>query len=182
MFNAAQEQFGGNPFTALVNNANRANAGSANPQAGQENRAPLPNPWGGAPGTTAGSSGTPTGTASTTETNAGPPGGIGGTSAMAGMFNSPGMQSLMQQMVENPQMMQSMMNAPYVQNMLQQLGSNPNLAEQMILNNPLFSGKLFFFFKACFFLNILIVNCLFRKCCIEGSNENYDAQLCGSAK
>ena len=51
----------------------------------------------------------------------------------------------MQQMVENPQMMQSMMNAPYVQNMLQQLGSNPNLAEQMILNNPLFSGKLFFF-------------------------------------
>ena len=158
MFNAAQEQFGGNPFTALVNNANRANAGSANPQAGQENRAPLPNPWGGAPGTTAGSSGTPTGTASTTETNAGPPGGIGGTSAMAGMFNSPGMQSLMQQMVENPQMMQSMMNAPYVQNMLQQLGSNPNLAEQMILNNPLFSGKLFFFFKACFFLNILIVN------------------------
>lgn len=41
MFNAAQEQFGGNPFAALVNSS----ASSANPQAGQENRAPLPNPW-----------------------------------------------------------------------------------------------------------------------------------------
>lgn len=50
MFNAAQEQFGGNPFAALVNNAG-APAGSANPQAGQENRAPLPNPWSGSPST-----------------------------------------------------------------------------------------------------------------------------------
>lgn len=48
----------------------------------------------------------------------------------------------MQQMVENPQLMQSMMSAPYVQNMLQQMGSNPQLAEQMIVNNPLFASKL----------------------------------------
>ena len=48
MFNAAQEQFGSNPFAALVNNGG-ATPGSANPQAGQENRAPLPNPWSGAP-------------------------------------------------------------------------------------------------------------------------------------
>lgn len=45
MFNAAQEQFGGNPFAALVNNTTGSPAGSGNPQAGQENRAPLPNPW-----------------------------------------------------------------------------------------------------------------------------------------
>lgn len=44
MFNAAQEQFGGNPFAALVNNTGSL-TGSGNPQAGQENRAPLPNPW-----------------------------------------------------------------------------------------------------------------------------------------
>ena len=50
MFNAAQEQFGGNPFAALVNNAGPL-AGSANPQAGQENRAPLPNPWSGSSST-----------------------------------------------------------------------------------------------------------------------------------
>lgn len=60
---------------------------------------------------------------------------------MTGMINSPGMQSLMQQIVDNPQLMQSMMNAPYVQSMFQQMGSNPQLAEQMILNNPLFASK-----------------------------------------
>ena len=165
MFNAAQEQFGGNPFAALVNNAG-APAGSANPQAGQENRAPLPNPWSGSPSTqfvihfffwgansyelihrhlvlvqfarsTGSSTETraPGGTRSPTSASTGMPG-------MAGMANSPGMQSLMQQMVENPQLMQSMMSAPYVQNMLQQMGSNPQLAEQMIVNNPLFASKL----------------------------------------
>jgi ubiquilin len=60
---------------------------------------------------------------------------------MTGMMNSPGMQSLMQQIVDNPQLMQSMMNAPYVQSMFQQMGSNPQLAEQMILNNPLFASS-----------------------------------------
>lgn len=60
---------------------------------------------------------------------------------MAGVVNSPGMQSLMRQIVENPQLMQSMMNAPYVQSMFQQMGSNPELAEQLILNNPLFASK-----------------------------------------
>lgn len=45
MFNAAQEQFGGNPFAALVNNDASPNGAAGNPQAGQENRAPLPNPW-----------------------------------------------------------------------------------------------------------------------------------------
>jgi len=49
MFNAAQEQFGSNPFAALVNNSGATLTGSANPQAGQENRAPLPNPWSGSP-------------------------------------------------------------------------------------------------------------------------------------
>lgn len=33
----------------------------------------------------------------------------------AGLMNSPGMQSLFQQMTENPQMMQNMMSAPYTQ-------------------------------------------------------------------
>ena len=66
---------------------------------------------------------------------AGMPGG------MSGMFNSPGMQSLMQQMMENPQLMQNMMNAPYTQSMFQNISSNPQLAEQIIVNNPLFAGN-----------------------------------------
>ena len=61
-------------------------------QAGQENRAPLPNPWGG--GSAA------DGAASRASTGAGggaAPTGGSTASPMAGMFQSPGMQSLMQQ-------------------------------------------------------------------------------------
>ena len=62
------------------------------------------------------------------------------TEGLSGMFNSPGMQSLMQQMMDNPQLMQNMMNAPYTQSMFQNISSNPELAEQIIVNNPLFAG------------------------------------------
>lgn len=137
MFNAAQEQFGSNPFAALVNNGGAALSGSANPQAGQENRAPLPNPWSGSPSSTgSGSDGSARQTGSTT-TSSRPTNGEG----LSGMFNSPGMQSLMQQMMDNPQLMQNMMNAPYTQSMFQNISSNPELAEQIIVNNPLFSGN-----------------------------------------
>ncbi|KZS07264.1 ubiquilin-1 isoform X1 [Daphnia magna] len=138
MFNAAQEQFGGNPFAALVNNAGSV-AGSANPQAGQENRAPLPNPWSGLSSTQ--SSGTSSEARTTGENRSTTTPATQGMPGMTGMLNSPGMQSLMQQIVDNPQLMQSMMNAPYVQSMFQQMGSNPQLAEQMILNNPLFASN-----------------------------------------
>ena len=47
------------------------------------------------------------------------------------MFNSPGMQSLMQQMMQNPQMISNMMQAPYMQSMLQALSANPELAQQV---------------------------------------------------
>jgi len=137
MFNAAQEQFGSNPFAALVNNGG-ATPGSANPQAGQENRAPLPNPWSGAPPASAGS-GSDGNARETTSTPASSR--PANTEGLSGMFNSPGMQSLMQQMMDNPQLMQNMMNAPYTQSMFQNISSNPELAEQIIVNNPLFAGN-----------------------------------------
>ncbi|XP_046439274.1 ubiquilin-1-like isoform X1 [Daphnia pulex] len=141
MFNAAQEQFGGNPFAALVNNAGPL-AGSANPQAGQENRAPLPNPWSGPSSTQSPGSNSETRTGGENRSpSSSAAQGVTGMPGMPGMINSPGMQSLMQQIVDNPQLMQSMMNAPYVQSMFQQMGSNPQLAEQMILNNPLFASN-----------------------------------------
>ena len=43
--------------------------------------------------------------------------------------------------MDNPQLMQNMMNAPYTQSMFQNISSNPELAEQIIVNNPLFSGN-----------------------------------------
>ncbi len=47
------------------------------------------------------------------------------------MMNSPGMQSLIRQMAENPQLMQNMFQAPYMQSMLQMMAANPQMAEQV---------------------------------------------------
>lgn len=47
------------------------------------------------------------------------------------MFGSRGMQSLMQQMVQNPQLIENMMQAPYMQAMLQSMSANPEMANQV---------------------------------------------------
>nr|CAD7447067.1 unnamed protein product [Timema bartmani] len=129
MLSAASEQFGRNPFAALVDN-NGAPVDGNNPQQGQENRTPLPNPWsaaGGGGGSTPGSG--ETGTPRPTTHNP------------TGLLNSPGMQSLMQQMMENPQLMQNMLAAPYTQSMLQAFSADPNMASQIINGNPLFADN-----------------------------------------
>lgn len=41
------------------------------------------------------------------------------------------MQSLLQQMSQNPQLIQNAMQAPYMQSMMQNLSSNPELAQQV---------------------------------------------------
>ncbi|XP_035165273.1 ubiquilin-1 isoform X3 [Oxyura jamaicensis] len=141
-------QFGGNPFASLVSNA--SSGGDSQPSR-TENRDPLPNPWApqsssqssttntsssgesGGSGTVGNSTSGSTGQSSTIP-NLGP--GLG-----AGMFNTPGMQSLLQQITENPQLMQNMLSAPYMRSMMQSLSQNPDLAVQMMLNNPLFAGN-----------------------------------------
>ncbi|XP_028910784.1 ubiquilin-1 isoform X4 [Ornithorhynchus anatinus] len=140
MLNAAQEQFGGNPFASLVSNTP---SGEGSQPSRTENRDPLPNPW--APqfgpqnstnsntgssagsGSSVGNSSSSTTGQSSTVPNLGP--GVG-----AGMFNTPGMQSLLQQITENPQLMQNMLSAPYMRSMMQSLSQNPDLAAQM--QNP----------------------------------------------
>ncbi|XP_066843445.1 ubiquilin-1-like isoform X3 [Anser cygnoides] len=137
MLNAAQEQFGGNPFASLVSNV--SSRGDSQPSR-TENRDPLPNPW--APqsssqsSTTASTSGESSGGSnvgnstsasmrqSSTIPNLGP--GLG-----VGMFNTPGIQSLLQQITENPQLMQNMLSAPYMRSMMQSLSQNPDFAVQM---------------------------------------------------
>ena len=57
------------------------------------------------------------------------------------MFTSPGMQSLMGQMRDNPTLMSQMMSAPYMQSMFQSLVANPDQAAQMLSSNPLFAGN-----------------------------------------
>ncbi|CAB4068568.1 UBQLN [Lepeophtheirus salmonis] len=129
MLNAAQEQFGGNPFGALSGgNSNSTINSSASTG---ENAAPLPNPWSG------GSS-----SSNSSGNNNSPRLGGGGVAGSGNnLFSSPGMQSLMQQMMDNPSMMQNMLNAPYTQSVMQYLSQNPDAASQLISNNPLFSGN-----------------------------------------
>ncbi|TSK20118.1 Ubiquilin-4 [Bagarius yarrelli] len=137
MFSAAREQFGNNPFSALGGNADNSGAQPSR----TENREPLPNPWG--PPETS-SSGTTTSSSSTTTSttpSVSNPIGINAASLGSGVFNSPGMQSLMQQISENPQLMQNMLSAPYMRSMMQSLAQNPDVASQVLMNNPLFAGN-----------------------------------------
>ncbi|KAH9520151.1 Ubiquilin-1 [Bulinus truncatus] len=124
MMSAAQDTIGANPFASLVNSSSSGTG--ENTQQGRENRDPLPNPWG---------------SPSPRSTSAEVPTGSPEQSTGAGMFNSPGMQSLMRQMMQNPQMISNMLQAPYMQSMLQSLSANPELAQQIIGSNPLFANN-----------------------------------------
>merc|ERR1719244_2105152 len=110
---------GPNPFQDL-----RGSAPAPTPST--ETVEPAPNPWAGS---------TPTTTAATTS-------GLGATLGQGGgMFTSPGMQSLMGQMRDNPTLMSQMMSAPYMQSMFQSLAANPDQAASMLSNNPIFAGN-----------------------------------------
>jgi len=111
---------GPNPFQDL-----RGSAPAPTPST--ETVEPAPNPWAGS---------TPTTTAATTTAGLGATLGQGG-----GMFTSPGMQSLMGQMRDNPTLMSQMMSAPYMQSMFQSLAANPEQAASMLAANPVFAGN-----------------------------------------
>ncbi|KAL4629553.1 ubiquilin-4 [Arapaima gigas] len=142
MFSAAREQFGNNPFSALGGSSD----GSGVQPSRTENREPLPNPWG-PPGTTPSESGSGTGSSSSSSVPSGTtpsvsnPLGVNAGSLGNGIFSSPGMQSLLQQISENPQLMQNMLSAPYMRSMMQSLAQNPEIALQVMMNNPLFAGN-----------------------------------------
>lgn len=148
MLNAAQEQFGGNPFASLVSSSSSA---EGTQPSRTENRDPLPNPWApqtsqssaasGSTGSTTNTVSTSAGTATSPTAGQSPSGPSLVPGAGASMFNTPGMQSLLQQITENPQLMQNMLSAPYMRSMMQSLSQNPDLAAQMMLNNPLFAGN-----------------------------------------
>lgn len=110
---------GRNPFAALVENSNSSNQDAQNPQQGQENRDPLPNPWGQSPNDS----------------------GTGQQSQSRGLLDSPGMQSLTAQMMENPQLMRNMLNAPYTRSMLEAMAADPAMANRVIATNPFLRGN-----------------------------------------
>jgi ubiquilin len=54
-------------------------------------------------------------------------------------FVDPGATSLLQQMMQNPQLMTNTFQSPYFQAMIQHMATNPQLMEQMIALNPMFA-------------------------------------------
>lgn len=140
MMNAAQEGFGAaNPFGNLSSSATTSSTSTATAAAtttsNAENTQPLPNTWapGGNSSTNASSSG------GTNTTPSGRP--LTGNLPTGLNFNTPGMQSLMQQITTNPSMLQNMMNAPYMQAMMQSMAANPDLARNLLQQNPLYAAN-----------------------------------------
>jgi len=122
---------GPNPFQDL-----RGNQATPSEVPSTETSQPAPNPWAAQqPQQGAGQSAAPPPTS-----GAGAP--LGGQLGQgAGLFTSPGMQSLMGQMRDNPTLMSQMMSAPYMQSMFSTLANNPDQASAMLANNPLFAGN-----------------------------------------
>lgn len=56
-------------------------------------------------------------------------------------LNTPSAQSLLQQMADNPTLMQNMMNAPYTRSMLEAMQADPNMAANLINQSPLLAGN-----------------------------------------
>uniref|UniRef100_U3INF3 Ubiquilin 4 n=2 Tax=Anas platyrhynchos TaxID=8839 RepID=U3INF3_ANAPP len=147
MFSAAREQFGNNPFSSLTGNSDS----SSSQPLRTENREPLPNPWSPTPPASQsqapnseGSTGPATTQSTPTVSNPfgeGPERGWQAAVAVHSMFNSPEMQGLLQQISENPQLMQNMISAPYMRSMMQTLAQNPDFAAQIMVNVPLFAGN-----------------------------------------
>jgi len=128
---------GPNPFQDL-RGANNTPA----PVPSTETSEPAPNPWANNSNNTArttGSSGTTTANTTATSSGGTPLGAALGQNA--GLFTSPGMQSLMGQMRDNPTLMSQMMSAPYMQSMFSSLAANPDQAAQMLASNPMFAGN-----------------------------------------
>ncbi|XP_016993982.2 ubiquilin-1 [Drosophila takahashii] len=125
MMNAATESFGRNPFAGLVDGGLGA---GINPQQGTENRNPLPNPWGGGGGANSGTNGT--GTANRT-----------GDLPPNNVLNTPAMRSLLQQMADNPAMMQNLLNAPYTRSMMESMSQDPDMASRLLSSSPLLSNN-----------------------------------------
>ena len=92
------------------------------------NTEPLPNPWAQNTGNP-----TPPPAAATTANNS--------ASNNSNSNAPPGIQSLINQMSSNPQLMQNMMSSPYMKTMIDQMAQDPEFSRQMVSGNPMFNGN-----------------------------------------
>uniref|UniRef100_A0A182PRH1 Ubiquilin-like protein n=1 Tax=Anopheles epiroticus TaxID=199890 RepID=A0A182PRH1_9DIPT len=124
-----------NPYSG-TSDSGSTSGGGGNPQQGTENRSPLPNPWSTASSGTGGGGGSRgaggAGTSTTGTDAAGVP---------LGLLNTPSMQSLLQQMSENPSIMSNMMNSPATRSMMEALAADPAMAANLMSQNPLLANN-----------------------------------------
>ncbi|KIH43832.1 hypothetical protein ANCDUO_26156, partial [Ancylostoma duodenale] len=130
LLNSATSSLAGNPFASLRQGDD--SVASRSQRAGQENSEALPNPWGG--GTT------------NQQQNSQPSSGSG-TAAPGGfgsLLGSSGMNSLMEQMMSDPAMMQSLMRPEMMELFRQSISQNPQIMEQnpLVANNPQLAEQL----------------------------------------
>uniref|UniRef100_A0A182MV83 Ubiquilin-like protein n=1 Tax=Anopheles culicifacies TaxID=139723 RepID=A0A182MV83_9DIPT len=122
-----------NPYSG-TSDSGSTSGGGGNPQQGTENRSPLPNPWSSAGSGTAGS-GANRGAAGGSTAGTDPAG------TPFGLLNTPAMQSLIQQMSENPSIMSNMLNSPTTRSMMEALNADPAMAAQLMNQNPLLANN-----------------------------------------
>ncbi|EDW05571.1 ubiquilin-1 [Drosophila mojavensis] len=134
MMNAATESFGRNPFAGLVEGGGGGTAG-VNPQQGTENRNPLPNPWGTGGGNRSGTN------SNSQSNNSGPNNQRGGDQPPNNVLNTPAMRSLLQQMADNPALMQNLLNAPYTRSMMESMSQDPDMASRLLSTSPLLANN-----------------------------------------
>lgn len=153
MLNAAEEQ-----LRSHYGNRNdpppERHSTPENPQRGQENVDPLPNPWGGGSRPTtatspSGTGSTATSSSSTTAANpfslfsslSGSNANTGSTPSTGGMFESPAIQNLLSQAQSNPDMMSNMTQSPFMQQMMNQFMSDPQLMSSILRGHPMFANN-----------------------------------------
>lgn len=63
------------------------------------------------------------------------------TNPAPGVLNPPQLTSLLQQMAENPSLIQNMMNAPYTQTVMEAMAADPDIANALLAQNPLVANN-----------------------------------------
>lgn len=63
------------------------------------------------------------------------------TNPAPGVLNPPQLASLLQQMAENPSLIQNMMNAPYTQMVMEAMAADPEIANTLLSQNPLIGNN-----------------------------------------
>lgn len=130
LLNSATSSLSGNPFASLVQN--NEDTSSRSQRAGVENADPLPNPWAAPQSQNRAAAGGNEGSNTS---------GVAGVNPFSQMMGSRGIDSLMQQMMGDPNAMQQLFS-PEMMGMFQQtLTQNPQLMQQMMESNPLVANN-----------------------------------------